>query len=262
MYTSDKRLIILDADGTTVDAYTAIEAAFTRHGITLGDEESFQKRHHLFKYLGGLKQFPSIIRKNFRAQRRQEIVDTLTDVYRAEAQLYPGIAALVQRLIDAPDVVVGLVTRNITNEPLETLRQLFRRHHIDVDALDFFVHVPLADTKAAQFRQAREQFGINPARAYVCGDEHKDFVAAMSTGMHPFMVSYGFESRARLTNKFDIPEEIIAATPGELSRRVLHALDLGQAAAQAKPTATAARQPRPRTASTRTAHPQSSADAR
>lgn len=238
MYNSDKRLIILDADGTTVDAYTAIETAFTRHGITLGDEESFQKRHHLFKYLGGLKQFPSIVKKNFRSQSRLEIVDTLTEVYRADAQLYPGIAALMQTLIDAPDVVVGLVTRNITNEPLETLRQLFLRHDVDIDALDFLVHVPLSETKASQFRLARERFGINPARAYVCGDEHKDFLAAIATGMHPFMVSYGFESRGRLTDKFDVPEEIISRTPGELCKRVVHALDLGQ-----RPTSASGRQP-------------------
>jgi phosphoglycolate phosphatase len=62
----------------------------------------------------------------------------------------------------------------------------------------------------------------------VCGDEHKDFVAAISTGMHPFMVSYGFESHGRLTDKFDVPDDIIARTPGELCKRVVHALDLGQ----------------------------------
>ena len=44
-----KKLIILDADGTTIDAYPAIEAAFAQHGITLGEEKSFQKSHHLFK---------------------------------------------------------------------------------------------------------------------------------------------------------------------------------------------------------------------
>jgi phosphoglycolate phosphatase len=226
MFTSDKRLIILDADGTTIDAYTAIETAFSRHGITLGDEESFQKRHHLFKYLGGLKQFPSIVKKNIRKQSRRDIVDTLTEVYREEAQLYPGIAELVQSLIAAPGVVVGLVTRNITNEPLETLRQLFARHDIDIGALDFLVHVPLSETKTSQFRQAREQFGINPARAYVCGDEHKDFLAAIATGMHPFMVSYGFESRRRLTAKFEVPEDVISRTSEELCQRVLHAVDL------------------------------------
>lgn len=58
MYTSDKRLLILDADGTTIDAFPAIEAAFARHGLVIGAETSFQKRHHLFKYVGGLMEFP------------------------------------------------------------------------------------------------------------------------------------------------------------------------------------------------------------
>ena len=226
MYKSKKRLIILDADGTTIDAYSAIDTAFARHGMSLGDEASFQKRHHLFKYLGGLKQFPAIIRKNIRQQSRKKIVATLTEVYREEAALYPGIAPLIQALIAAPDIVVGLVTRNITDAPLETLRQLFLRHDIDVGALDFLVHIPLADSKTAQFRLARERFGINPARAYVCGDEHKDFVAAVHTGMHPFMVSYGFEDHQRLTAKFEVPDEVIARTPQELCARVRHALDI------------------------------------
>jgi phosphoglycolate phosphatase len=226
MYKSNKRLIILDADGTTIDAYSAIEEAFAQHGMTLGDEASFQKRHHLFKYLGGLKEFPSIIKKNIRQQSRKKIVDTLTEVYRTEACLYPGIAELIQTLIGAPDIVVGLITRNITNEPLETLRQLFMRHDIDVGALDFFVHVPLNERKTTQFRLTRQHFEINPARAYVCGDEHKDFLGAINTGMHPFMVSYGFEDHDRLTTKFDVPDEVISRTSGELCRRVGHALEL------------------------------------
>jgi len=226
MYKSKKRLIILDADGTTVDAYTAIESAFSQHGMALGDQESFQKRHHLFKYLGGLKQFPSNFKKQIGKQSRQQIVATLTDVYREEAQLYPGIAQLIQTLIDAPDIVVGLVTRNVTNEPLETLRQLFLRHDVDVRELDFLVHIPLHEEKTTQFRAARERFEINPAKAYVCGDEHKDFLAAINTGMHPFIVSYGFESHKRLTKKFDVPAEIISRTSEELCGRVLHAMDL------------------------------------
>ena len=228
MYKNHKRLIILDADGTTIDAYSAIEKAFSLHGMTLGDEESFQKRHHLFKYLGGLKQFPSILKKNIRKQSRRQIVSTLTEVYRTEAQLYPGIAQLVQALMAAPDIVVGLVTRNITDEPLETLRQLFLRHDIDVGDLDFLVHIPLSETKTAQFRLARERFGINPARAYICGDEHKDFLAAVNTGMHPFMVSYGFEDHQKLTTKFDVPDELISRTSADLSARELHAMDLPQ----------------------------------
>nr|WP_314545505.1 HAD hydrolase-like protein [uncultured Massilia sp.] len=227
MYNSTQRLLILDADGTTIDAFSAIETAFARHGLVIGDEARFQKRHNLLKYLGGLKEFPSILRKNLRKNSRTRLVESLTSVYREEALLYDGIPELIRELIAAPDIVVGMVTRNITNEPLETLRQLFLRHDIDINELDFLVHIPLSEKKTAQFRAIREQFGINPARAYICGDEHKDFTAAVNTGMHPFMVSYGFEDHDRLTAKFDVPAELIARTSQELCQRVRHALDLG-----------------------------------
>jgi phosphoglycolate phosphatase len=226
VYRSSKKLIILDADGTTIDAYNAIEKTFSHHGMNLGDEESFQKRHHIFKYLGGIKQFPANIRKNISKQNRAQIVETLTEVYRQEAILYPGIAQFIHQLIAAPDVIVGLVTRNITNEPLETLRQLFTRNGIHLDELDFLIHVPLEEKKTKHFRAVREQFGINPAKAGVCGDENKDYVAAIATGMHPYMASYGFESFLRLTHKFDIPREVISRTPQELCARVLHGLDI------------------------------------
>ena len=226
MYNNDKRLIILDADGTTIDAFSAIDKTFAHHNMVIGDEESFQKRRHIFKYLGGLKDFPSNIKKQIGKQSRKQIIQTLTEVYREEAQLYPHIAELIRTLIAAPDVIVGLVTRNITNEPEETLRQLFRRHNVDLDALDFFIHIPVREEKSVQFRAARERFNINPARSYICGDEEKDFLAAIDSGMHPFMVSYGFESHKRLTKKFKVPEEIISQTSAELSERVLHGLGL------------------------------------
>ncbi len=224
MYKSNKRLLILDADGTTIDAFTAINSTFSQHGLTLGNEEQFQKRHHLFKYMGGFKEFPANIKKQIR--HRQLLISTLTEVYREQAQLYPGIAGLLQNLLDAPDVVVGIVTRNITNQPLETLGKLFFRHGIDVNQLDFMLHIPLKESKAVAFRALREQYGVNPALAYTCGDEHKDYLSALSCGMHPFMVSYGFEDYSRLTKKFLIPEELISRTPEELCARVRHALAL------------------------------------
>jgi len=71
MFTSNKRLVILDADGTTIDAYSAIDKAFSMHGMALGDEQRFQKRRHLFKYLGGLKEFPSNLKKQIGKQKRK-----------------------------------------------------------------------------------------------------------------------------------------------------------------------------------------------
>ena len=116
--------------------------------------------------------------------------------------------------------------------PLETLCQLFARHDIDVAALDFFDHVPLSEGKTAQFRVIRERFNINPARAFICGDEYKDYLAAISTGMHPFihsfMVSYGFEDYGQLTEKFAVPDEVISRSSAELCSRVRNAFDTPQ----------------------------------
>jgi phosphoglycolate phosphatase len=226
MTCTSKRLMILDADGTTIDAYSAIEKTFLQHGMTLGDEDRFQKRHRLFKYLGGLREFPTNLKKQLGKQSRKELIATLTEVYRSEARLYPGIAALINQLIDTPDLVVGIVTRNITNAPEESLRVLFERHGVDVERLGFLTHIPLRQDKTATFRALREQHAINPARSYICGDEHKDYFAAVRTGMHPFMVSYGFEDHQRLTFKFEVPDEVISRTPDALCRRVTNGLGL------------------------------------
>jgi len=225
MYSRD-RLVILDADGTTIDAFRAIEKTFRHHGMDIGSLARFQKRRNLFKYLGGFKEMPQNLRRQLGWRKRSKLLDTLTEVYREEARMFDGIEDLIQRLIAATDVRVGLVTRNITNEPLATLSRLFERHGLAVEQLDFLVHLPLSEEKLVYFRAMRERFGVNPARAHACGDEMRDFRAAIGAGMHPFIVSYGFEDFDRLHAKHGIPREIIARTPEELSARVLHALDL------------------------------------
>jgi phosphoglycolate phosphatase len=228
MYSNNERLIVFDADGTIIDAYSAIVDTFSRHDMKLGDLERFQKRHNLFKYLGGIKEFPFNLKKQLGKRSRKNILATLTDVYSDDAKLYPGMADLIRTLFATPGIRVGLVTRNITNEPMVTIRKALSRHDIDLDAFDFAVHVPLREEKTIVLRSARKSFDINPARAYACGDEHKDFTSAIAAGMHPFIGSYGFEDYTRLTKKFKVPEEVISRTPEDLSSRVLHALDIGQ----------------------------------
>lgn len=223
---SNQRLVILDADGTTIDAFRAIEKAFAHLGMDIGPLARFQKRRNLFKYIGGFKEMPQNLRRQIGSRRRTKLIDTLTEVYREEACMFDGIEALVHRLAAADDVRVGIVTRNITNEPLVTLTRLFDRHGIEPDLLDFLVHLPLSENKLGYFRQIRERFDINPACAFACGDEAKDFRAAINSGMHPFMVSYGFEDFDRLHGKHEIPVEVISRSPDELAWRVLHALQL------------------------------------
>ena len=223
---SRERLIILDADGTTIDAFGAITKAFAQHGMDIGDLTRFQKRRHLFKYLGGLKEFPRNLQRHMRASKRAAVIATLTEIYREEAELYPGIRQLIERLVQEPMLRVGIVTRNITFDADETIRALLRRNGLDPDSLDFFRHIPLKEDKTPHFKAIRDELHINPGRAYACGDEKKVFVAAMSTGMHPFMVSYGFEDYDRLIAKIGVPPELISRAPDELSARIANALDL------------------------------------
>lgn len=221
-----EKLILFDADGTIIDAFNAIETTFAAHGMDIGELEAFQKRRKLFKYVGGLKEFPVNIKKQLGKKSRQQILTTLTEVYREKASLYPGMADLLKQVLAADSIRVGLVTRNVSLDPEQTMAQLFARHDIDLQSFDFFAHVPMRESKALYFQQAREQFQINPARCFACGDEHKDYQSALAAGMHPLVVSYGFEDHQRLTEKFSIPEIVIARTPSEMCARIRHSLDL------------------------------------
>ena len=221
-----ERLVIFDADGTTIDAFHAIETTFLQHNMDIGDIDRFQKRRKLFKFLGGLREFPTNLRHQFGKQSRKRLRETLTEVYRHEACLYPGIEILLRTLLNASDVRVGLITRNVTIDPQETLKYLFRRHDIDIDRFDFFTCISLKDNKCDYMKRARQIFEINPARSYACGDEYSDYLAAISAGMHPFVVSYGFEDSLRLIKKFNVPSEVISKSPAEFENRLLNALNL------------------------------------
>jgi phosphoglycolate phosphatase len=136
------------------------------------------------------------------------------------------MVALLQDLINTPDIRVGIVSRNVTIEPEQTLAIVLRRHGIDSDQLDFIKCIPLGDGKAPQFRRIREKYGINPLRTYVCGDEYHDYSEANATGLQSIIASYGFEDYQRLVESFNIPPEVIAKTPAEMANRLRHALDL------------------------------------
>ena len=225
---SDKKLVILDADGTIIDAFQAIASTFSQHDMDLGDLHRFQKRHNLFKYLGGVKEFPKNLKRQLKKVERDRLIITLSRVYREQGRLYSGMQEMIGRLIASPEVIVGVVTRNITQEPLETLNALFKRENINVASLDFLIHIPLKERKTATFKHLRESYKVNPSLCYVCGDEYKDYLSAIESGMTPLIASYGFENHERLTRKYEIPEEIILDSPENLSFRLLHSLALHQ----------------------------------
>jgi phosphoglycolate phosphatase len=225
-YLNRKKLVIFDADGTLIDTFHAIEQTFLRHGMALGDRERFQKRRKLLKYLGGLRELPTNLRKQFGKQNRKALLATLTEIYRNEARLYPAIDLLLRTLLADPDIRVGLVTRNVSTEPEKTLGCLLQRHDIDIDDFDYLACLPLGEDKTAHLKHARECLAINPARTYACGDEHGDYLAAIGAGVYPFVVAYGFEDHDRLVKTFDVPCEVISTTPAGFIENLMHTLDL------------------------------------
>ena len=62
---------------------------------------------------------------------------------------------------------VGLVIRNISNEPMLTIRKVLSRHDIDLDAFNFAVHVPLEEEKTSAFVLARKTTGYRTSRLTV-----------------------------------------------------------------------------------------------
>jgi phosphoglycolate phosphatase len=226
MYASKDRLVIFDADGTLIDSFHAVGLAFERHGMDIGDLHRFQRRRKLLKYLGGLREFPKNLRRQLTKESRKQLKHTLTEIYRSEVRVFPEVASLLRILLDAPDVRVGIVSRNVTIEPEETVRQVLERHDIDTARLDFLSCISLGEEKTPLFRTIRENFNINPSRSFACGDEFRDYRAAIKAGMHPWVVSYGFEDYGRLVDNFGIPCELVSRTPGELIARIFHALDL------------------------------------
>ena len=119
---SHERLVILDADGTTIDAFKAIEKTFAHHGMDIGPLERFQKRRNLFKYLGGVKEMPKNLRQQLGRRQRSQIIATLT---------HPFMVSYGFEDFDRLHLKHGIPKENIARSPDELDRRVVHALRIE-----------------------------------------------------------------------------------------------------------------------------------
>lgn len=213
-----KQLVILDFDGFLINSFHLLSLTFDWFGLDVGDEHRFQNRRKFLKYLGGGKEFVSNIVR-FTLPKRRRLREVLTDYYVSVGQVYPPFTDYMNALIRSPDIHVGIVSRNYTLHPGNTIRSVLRNSGIDEPELDFVIPIPVGAKKTVVLEA---MFSSRYRSCLLGGDEIGDFRAALQCGYVPFMASYGFDNRARLsmrgevppTSIFDTPESVVQAMHG------------------------------------------------
>ena len=218
------RLVVLDFDGFLINSYRLLQITFEHFGLDVGDEERFRHRRKFLKYLGGGKEFLRNL-VYYSLPRKKNFRRLLTDIYQERGYLYPEFVPLLNSLIAAPDLHVGVISRNYTCNPGLTIRAVLRNSGVDEKDLDFVIPVGVGVKKHAVLEAMRS------TRYREClfgGDEVGDYRAAAESGYESIiMASYGFDNRKRLLNTGQVPDAIIFDTPrqlaGALSRRLNYA---------------------------------------
>lgn len=210
-------LAVLDFDGFLVNSYRLLQTTFQHFGLNIGDEERFKHRRKFLKYLGGGKEF---IRNFVRISlpKEKKIREYLTQVYCEEGRVYRQFVPVINQMIKSSRVHVGIISRNFTLAPGNTIRTVLKNSEIDEQHLDFVIPLPVGGKKTDVLE------GMKSSCYKLCifgADEISDYNAASTTGYNKIlMASYGFDNRKRLVENGEIPEEIIYDSPIEIADKL------------------------------------------
>ena len=217
------KLIVLDFDGFLINSYKLMKLAFEEFGLDVGDEERFRNRRKFLKYIGGGKEFLLNLVK-YTLPKKKKIRQVLTEVYQAEGRIYPEFVSLLNEMIEAPCLHVGIISRNFTHKPGRTIRTVLNNSGVDEARLDFLIPVAAGVKKNAVLE------GMKSSRYRLSlfgGDEIGDYSAAIEAGYNDIiMSSYGFDRKERLITAGKIPVENIYDTPEELVTKIRQSLEL------------------------------------
>ncbi len=210
-------LIVLDFDGLLVNSYALLKSTFDKLGLDIGEQQRFQNRRKFLKYIGGGREIIGNL-VNISIPKKSLIREQLTDTYNNEGKVFPEFVEFTNELIDAPNIHVGIISRNFTHHPGKTIRQVLKNSKINESSIDFVIPVSVGVKKMNVLE------GMKSSAYKHClfaADEIGDYKAAHETDYeHIFMASYGFDTRERLMHKGEVPEGIIFDSPRKLVKRM------------------------------------------
>ena len=190
--------IFFDLDGTLTDPALGITNAIIyarkKWGLDPGKNEDY------YKFIG--PPMPKSF-ETYWGMSREDAAQTLayyreyyTDVGLFENAPYPGMAETLQSLPDT-----GLRLYVATSKPTFMSVRILEKF----DLAKYFVTVSGSDpsqpdsTKADVIRAARDQFGVDMAKAVMVGDRNYDVAGAHECAIPCVGVLYGYGSRDELT---------------------------------------------------------------
>ena len=190
--------IFFDLDGTLTDPALGITNAIIyarkKWGLDPGKNEDY------YKFIG--PPMPKSF-ETYWGMSREDAAQTLayyreyyTDVGLFENAPYPGMAETLQRLSDA-----GAKLYVATSKPTFMSVRILEKF----DLAKYFVTISGSDpaqpdsTKADVIRAARDQFGVDMAKAVMVGDRSYDVAGAHECAIPCVGVLYGYGSRDELT---------------------------------------------------------------
>lgn len=206
------QLLIFDFDGTLADSFSSFLLHTTRvierfglRRINPGDLETLRglSAREVIRHLGLPFWKVPLVAREVRAQITSEI---------ARTQLFPGIATVLQRLVEK-----GAVLAIVSSNSEANIRAVLGPEKAGL--ISVYACGASLFGKAAKFRRVLKTTGIPASRALTIGDEIRDSDAAREAGIAFGAVSWGYTHVEALRAHspavvFRDPEEIIEVVSG------------------------------------------------
>ncbi len=210
-------LCLFDLDGTLIDSEHGITAC-VKHALARLDVPA-PAHEELRRWIGPPLRHSFAPLLGHDAGRIEAAVEYYHERFNThgwrEHEIYPGIEALIQRLLDA-----GHQLAVVTSKPHRHAAPIIA--HLPFGEAFLRLYGPHPDSphseKAAMIGAALTDFGCKPADAVMIGDRHFDIDGAVANDVRGLGVLWGFGSRAELELA---GAHAMAATPDELAALLL-----------------------------------------